>query len=66
MKLCHEDVQVSSYCFEAFIRCQALRIIMSAVTLSQQWFRICLAMQGLRVQSLVRELDPACHRGATN
>ena len=26
-----------------------------------QWLRICLPMEGTRVQSLVRE-DPTCHR----
>ena len=33
-------------------------------SLVAQWLRICLPMQGTRVQSLVRE-DPTCHSGAT-
>uniref|UniRef100_A0A8C6FBZ8 Hikeshi-like N-terminal domain-containing protein n=1 Tax=Monodon monoceros TaxID=40151 RepID=A0A8C6FBZ8_MONMO len=35
----------------------------SGTSLVAQWLRICLPMQGTRVQSLVRE-DPTCH-GAT-
>ena len=33
----------------------------SMASLVVQWLRICLAMQGTPVQSLVQE-DPTCHR----
>ena len=52
------NFQIAAFFFLKY--CFIIRILIFGASLVAQWLRICLPMQGTRVQALVWE-DPTCH-----